>query len=596
MSTAGEDPLVVGSDGMPPANPAQPLPPMPPSQPLPPAPSQPLAPSAPPVAPAADPVMPPQAPVQPIQPVMPPQAPAVPDPGFPAPQAPVQPITPAMPPAAPAGPEPIIPAIPAVPDPGFPAPQAPVQPVEPAAPVMPPVAPPVAPIMPPQAPVAPPVMPEPGFPVPEPLAPAMPPVMPPVSPLDPVAPPAAPITPPAPPYAPIMPEPGFPAPAAPVQPIAPVMPPPLVDIPAAPIMPQPPVEAGDAAPLGQPSAPLVQDVLVAVAAHEGTEGSEDLARNVALSDLRTAAKMQREDGRRTQKNTRKKSSAPKFIRVATRFHPGRPLVAAFASPKGGVAKSTTSANFAAYIAKAAELSGMGDKVRVLLVDGDVANGNMALRLAHTLTPNMLDMVNHMDELAAHNQKMDNWQRDISPFVLAHPKLPNMDILAAPDNPEVITQLRQEDLDGMMRAWAQFYQVVVFDCGTQITEFTNCAWLNYSSQVYLMVEPELACLNSTSEFVKRARKGQLITPDVCRIICVRADMDIGDLNTQQAVGDVFSFIPPQRQFYWPDFHRDAIEAGNSGELLTLDSADYADSLTPVVKGALEVYEQDFNQMR
>jgi cellulose biosynthesis protein BcsQ len=337
--------------------------------------------------------------------------------------------------------------------------------------------------------------------------------------------------------------------------------------------------------------PAVQDVLVAVAAHQGTEGAEDLERNVALTDLRVASRQQRDDNR-TKKNTRRKSEQPKFIRVATRFHQGRPLVVSFASPKGGVAKSTTSANFAAYVAKAAELSGMGDKVRVLLVDGDVANGNMALRLAHTLTPNMLDMVNHMDQLSAQGLKMDNWQRDISPFVLAHPKLPNMDILAAPDNPEVITQLKQEDLNNMMAAWAQFYQVVVFDCGTQITEFTNCAWLSYSSQVYLMVEPELACLNSTTEFVKRARKGQLITPDVCRVVCIRADMDLGDIPTNQIVGDVFSFVPHTRQFYWADFHRDAIEAGNSGELLTLDSAEYAEAMTPVVRSALESYEQDF----
>lgn len=336
----------------------------------------------------------------------------------------------------------------------------------------------------------------------------------------------------------------------------------------------------------------VQDVLVAIASNAGPDAEFDLQANVAMADVRSASKQHMETNKRTKKNTRKSKQKPQFLRISTNFAPGRPLVVSFTSPKGGVAKSTTAANYAAYIAKAAELSGVADKVRVLLVDGDVANGNLALRVAQRLKPNLLDMVIHMDELHKAGAQMDNFQRDISPFVLGHPKISNLDILAAPENPEVISQLTQPDLDALMTCWAQMYNVVVFDTGTQINEFTNCAWLNYSSQVYLMTEPELACLNSTLEYTKRARKVNLITPDVCRIICVRADMDIDGLSPEEFVGEVFSFVPPNRQFYWPDFHRDAISAGNAGEFLTLDSADYAAALTPVVRQSLASYEQDF----
>jgi len=335
-----------------------------------------------------------------------------------------------------------------------------------------------------------------------------------------------------------------------------------------------------------------EDVLIAVASREGHEGEDNLQANVTMTDIRSAAKQDIEANKRTKKNTRKGKNKPQFLRITTQFAPGRPLVVSFTSPKGGVAKSTTAANYAAYIAKAAELSGEADNVRVLLVDGDIANGNLALRVAQRLKPNLLDMVIHMDELTKAGAQMDNFERDVSPFVLGHPKISNLDIMAAPENPEVITQLRQEDLNALMSCWAKMYQVVVFDTGTQINEFTNCAWLSYSSQVYLMTEPELACLNSTLEYAKRARKVNLITPDVCRIICVRADMEIGDIPPEEFVGDVFSFVPPNRQFYWPDFHRDAISAGNAGEFLTLDSAEYAKALTPVVRQSLDAYEKDF----
>ena len=347
---------------------------------------------------------------------------------------------------------------------------------------------------------------------------------------------------------------------------------------------------------GQPQAVQqqlkAQDVLVAVAEKEGPEAENNLQANVVMTDICVAAKQEMENNKRTKKNTRKGKNQPKFLRINTRFAPGRPLVVSFTSPKGGVAKSTTAANYAAYIAKAAELSGVSDQVRVLLVDGDVANGNLALRVAQRLKPNLLDMVVHMDELHKAGAQMTDFERDISPFVLGHPKISNLDILAAPENPEVIAQLRQEDLDELMSCWAQMYNVVVFDTGTQINEFTNCAWLRYSSQVYLMTEPELACLNSTLEYTKRAQKVNLITPDVCRVICVRADMEIDNISPQEFVSEVFSMVPPNRQFYWPDFHRDAISAGNAGEFLTLDSAEYAAEMTAVVKQSLSSYEQDF----
>jgi len=403
--------------------------------------------------------------------------------------------------------------------------------------------------------------------------------------------------------APAFPEPaGFPQPAAPApafeQPAPADFPPPTpaADLtpspyqhqqpaPPAPEMTYPPAPAATDAPL------RVQDVLVAIADRIEDGQAQTVGTDTILSHMRSDAQ-ERRVNTRTKKNTRRKGAVPQFLRITTRFLPGRPLVISVFSPKGGVGKSTTAANLAAYIAKAAEQSGEAENCRVLLVDGDVANGNLALRVAKTLQPNMLDMINHVDKLKENRMNLDDWERDIGPWVLAHPRISNLDILAAPDNPEVLSDLVQSDLDTLMRAFAQFYQVIIYDCGTQLTEWTNCAWLNYASQVYLMVEPEIACLASTAENVERARMMNLITPDVCRVVCIRSDMDLGQLKAQDVIGEMFSYVVPTKQFYMPDFHRDAIEAGNAGEFLTLDSPEYAESLTQIVRHSLESYEKDF----
>jgi MinD-like ATPase involved in chromosome partitioning or flagellar assembly len=270
------------------------------------------------------------------------------------------------------------------------------------------------------------------------------------------------------------------------------------------------------------------------------------------------------------------------------------LVLSVTSPKGGVGKSTTSANLAAYFSKAAELSERKD-VRVLLVDGDVANGNLALKVAHRLEPNMLDLLEHMDKVIEQNGTLDSYQRDVAPFVLGHPKISNLDILAAPDNPDVIGQIEHEDLQYLMQIFARFYQIIIFDTGTQIVEHTNCAWLAFSSQVYLMVEPELACLQSTREYAMRAEYLDLLTTDVYRLVMIRADMEIANMDPRKIASDVFSFISPDKVFLIPDFHRDAIETGNAGEFLTLDSAEYAAALTPLVQASLESYTQTVSNL-
>ncbi len=339
--------------------------------------------------------------------------------------------------------------------------------------------------------------------------------------------------------------------------------------------------------VADPGAFMAQDILVMMADH-GPDSQATVRQEVAFGKIREGARQSKSS--RTKKKTKGKGT-PRFLDISTRFIEQIPLVICVTSPKGGVGKSTSAANLAALFAKSAQASGRSD-IRVLLVDGDVANGNWALRVAQRLEPNMLDMLIHKDELQQRNMEMDDYKRDIGKWVLAHPDLDNLDILAAPDNPEVLGEIDQRDLKELMAAWARHFQIIVIDSGTQIVEQPNQAWMSFASQVYLMVEPEIACLQVTAEFVKRAQMFKLLTREKCRVVCIRADMDLADLDPQKVISEVFSFVPADRQFFVPDFHRDGIEAANAGEFLVLESADYARHMLPIAKAALEAYERDY----
>ncbi len=404
-----------------------------------------------------------------------------------------------------------------------------------------------------------------------------------------------------PPAAPAGPFPSEPAPAGPFpsEP-APGGPFPSGPAPGGPFPHHPPEPAAHAAGAAGAAGPfdgiVPMDLLAAASASEGGTGALELQQEVALTSMREQARAGLErsaqgSGRKGKKSKRR--GGPDLWPVSgVHFRDGDPLIVTFTSPKGGSGKSTTAANYAAYVAESARRGGLESSVRVLLVDGDVANGILALRLAKRIEPNMLDLLNHMDKVRAEEgRELSDFRTDIAPFVLAPEGLPNLDVLAAPDNPEVLDQITQQDLEQLRDLFARHYQVIVFDAGTQITEHTNCAWMYFARQVFLMVEPELTCLHKAGVYVERAKDADLLSYDRCRAVMIRADVAVEGMDPREVISSVFSYIPPDRAFFIPDFYAESVAAASAGELLALEFPEYADSITPIVRSSLEDYEAD-----
>jgi hypothetical protein len=108
----------------------------------------------------------------------------------------------------------------------------------------------------------------------------------------------------------------------------------------------------------------------------------------------------------------------------------------------------------------------------------------------------------------------------------------------------------------------------------------------------MVEPDIACLQSTLTYAKRVRKLNLVSPERFRVVMIRSDIP-AQIDPVKSVEKLFSWVPENKMFFIKDYQRDTYVMGNIGDFLVLESGEYASEILEIAKSSLSQYDTDSN---
>lgn len=384
-----------------------------------------------------------------------------------------------------------------------------------------------------------------------------------------------------------------------------------------------------AAPLSQTQIPAPVDLLYAIASVDD-ERASDSTMLVQAAKLRenAIATDTSKSGRSLLGGKGKKPTIEPL--PFENLIPQQPMIAVFFSPSGGVGKSSSAVNFAVQCAKAAEQQAAEQQrkgiaverlPRILVIDGDVVHGSLALRLAGRLTPSMFDLFETLDERKAalgldtrqpnrgawvkSYENAQNGEASIRDFMLFHESIPNLDLLAAPDDPDMFYELKAQDYHEMLAMLANFYDIIVIDSGTEVVMPSTRTWLAHAHAVMLLTSPDIDRLHNAKKQARiittqrpdpsdRSENPRLLDPLVTRdkiaVTLVKADLAVeaGLDSPEKLLAETFETIDANQRFYINDFDRELRRANNKGEFLVLQNQEYARELNALAKFAFSRY--------
>jgi MinD-like ATPase involved in chromosome partitioning or flagellar assembly len=159
-----------------------------------------------------------------------------------------------------------------------------------------------------------------------------------------------------------------------------------------------------------------------------------------------------------------------------RSQPGvtRPNVVAVVSPKGGVGKTTST--FLAGNLLATHL-----KLRAVAVDANPDFGTLA-----ALAPDRLHNQRSLAELAADMESIGT-AAELSPYVSRLPS--GLHLLGAPTDAELMAQFGPEAYGRLLAFLSMFYEVVLLDMGTGITDPLARFAIERADQIVVVTTPE-----------------------------------------------------------------------------------------------------------
>ncbi len=212
------------------------------------------------------------------------------------------------------------------------------------------------------------------------------------------------------------------------------------------------------------------------------------------------------------------------------------------SPRGGSGCTTIATNLA--IALYAETD-----QRVLLVGGKLFFGHLGIMLNIRTTNTIADLIPHatqMDESLVHD------------VVTRHAS--GIHVLVDPFDIQIAQGIRPEDLFNVMQGLQRFFDIVVVDVGTSLTENTVTI-MDMADLILVVTNPDLASLHDSTRF-SQITKTLAYPQEKIQYVLNRTDM-LGGVKTK----DVLPVVN-KGYFSIPDGGSDVVRSINRGVPLIL----------------------------
>jgi pilus assembly protein CpaE len=207
-------------------------------------------------------------------------------------------------------------------------------------------------------------------------------------------------------------------------------------------------------------------------------------------------------------NNRRKKHGDLNVAPPESSRPLRSLVVF--SPRGGVGCSTLAVNLA--LAMQEEL----DK-KVLLLDGKQFFGHLDVLLNIRTHNTLIDLIPHasnLDETLVHD------------VVVEHGS--GIHVLLGPSNIQVAHGLRPDDLYTVMIGLQRFFDLVVIDAGSSLSENT-VTLMDASDRIILIATPDLASLRDVSRFIQISQS--LSYPSEKLLVVLNREGHLGGVKTK-----------------------------------------------------------------
>ena len=152
------------------------------------------------------------------------------------------------------------------------------------------------------------------------------------------------------------------------------------------------------------------------------------------------------------------------------------------SPKGGTGSTTISTNLALNLAQKEEN-------KVVLVDGSIQFGDVAVFLNEQIQNNIVDLTSRADEL----------EREVVEDVAFHHSSSNLHIIAAPPKPEYADQVIGESFGKTLKYLRRIYSHIIVDTSSYLTDAVQNA-IDNADLIILITTQTIPAIKNANHFL------------------------------------------------------------------------------------------------